>query len=250
VTDVEKTYSSSKAPEIVQPAALSRDEARKLTDDIKCRSHELWHKLLEAYEGGAHIALGYQSWGEYFQAEFGQTGARDYQLVNARRVVRAIEGYSTIVERPNEGQARELAPLVKEDSEKAQRLWQELAEKYGNELTARHIKKAVEEVRKAEVLEQLKGEREEHLNPEASRDKGTQDRGDDIAEIFRKRAAAHSVENPHKVVSIVRASSPELVMRFNDKSTDTVPRRLLEKQGWKKCSCCRGFGVTKDGEDV
>jgi hypothetical protein len=63
------------------------------------RADELWHLLLHAYERGAHDALGYDSWGEYFEAEFGQSGRRGYQLIDANRVVRAIESHSTNVER-------------------------------------------------------------------------------------------------------------------------------------------------------
>ena len=39
---------------------LSEAQARTLTDDIKERAEELWGRLLEAYEGGAHLAYSWR----------------------------------------------------------------------------------------------------------------------------------------------------------------------------------------------
>jgi hypothetical protein len=73
--------------------------------------------LLKAYEGGAHSALEYPSWGAYFVAEFGGSKTRAYELLDAGRVVQAIESQSAIAEQPTEIQARELAPLVRKKPE-------------------------------------------------------------------------------------------------------------------------------------
>ncbi len=132
---------------------LGRVEARELTDRIRGRAEELWHMLLEAYERGAHTALGYGSWGEYFREEFGGKKSRAYQLIDASRVVRAIESHSTIVERPNEGQARELAPLAKEDPEQAAELWSEVVAEHGDKLNATDVRQAVKE--RAEFKDRL-----------------------------------------------------------------------------------------------
>ncbi len=89
---------------------LSRDEARSLTDEVKQDAERLWRKLVELYEGGAHLALGYPSWHSYCAAEFDMGQSRAYQLIDAGRVVLAIP---PMVERPpNERQARELVPLL------------------------------------------------------------------------------------------------------------------------------------------
>jgi hypothetical protein len=117
-------------------ARLSTEEARVLTEEIKERAEELWHKLLEAYERGAHTSLGYSSWGAYFEAEFGGHQSRGYQLIDAGRVVRALEDHSTSVEQPNEAQARELAKLAKENPEEAVDVWKEVVEKKGADVTA------------------------------------------------------------------------------------------------------------------
>ena len=55
-------------------ATLSRDEARSLTDEVKRDAERLWRKLIELYDGEAHIALGYASWRSYYAAEFGGDG--------------------------------------------------------------------------------------------------------------------------------------------------------------------------------
>jgi hypothetical protein len=86
--------------------ALGRDEARSLTERIKAHSEELWHLLLEAYEGNAHTALGYKSWGSYFEEEFGGERSRAYRLLDAGRVVREIESQSPIGDSPKPNEAQ------------------------------------------------------------------------------------------------------------------------------------------------
>ncbi len=94
---------------------LSRDEARSLTDEIRQDAERLWSKLLEAYDGGAHTALGYSSWGSYYEAEFGGSARRGYQLLEAGRVMDSVQNFAL---RPaNDHQARELTPLIDQPSE-------------------------------------------------------------------------------------------------------------------------------------
>lgn len=95
--------------DLVVPA-LSQDEARSLTDEIRMDAERLWGKLLEAYEGGAHTALGYSSWGSYFDAEFGGGQSQSYRLLDAGRVLLVLDGVTPQL--GNEAQARELTPLL------------------------------------------------------------------------------------------------------------------------------------------
>jgi hypothetical protein len=96
-------------------AVLSADEARQLTDDVKAEVERLWRKLLELYEGKAHVALGYASWHMYYTAEFGGSKSRAYQILDAGRVAQVLEstpgGLAAI---PTEKHARVLAPIVKQ----------------------------------------------------------------------------------------------------------------------------------------
>lgn len=117
-------------------AKLEARAARALTDRIKEGAENLWRMLLEAYEGGAHTALGYRSWGAYFEAEFGGKKSKAYQLLEAGRVVRAIDANSAIAERPNESQARPLAPIAKTDPERVARIWEATVEERANPTAA------------------------------------------------------------------------------------------------------------------
>lgn len=123
---------------------LEASAARALTDRIKESAENLWRMLLEAYEGGAHTALGYCSWGAYFEAEFGGMKSKAYQLLEAGRVVRAIDANSAIAERPTESQARSLAPIAKMDPEGAARIWEATVKEHANP-TAADVGRMVEE---------------------------------------------------------------------------------------------------------
>jgi len=121
---------------------LSADEARALTDEVKRDSKALWEKLQRLYEGGAHKALGYSSWGGYFEAEFGQSQARGYQLLAAGRVLEASR--STRVEPPRtEAQARALSPLLDRPDE-LREAWTEAKETANGEPTAGDVREAVQ----------------------------------------------------------------------------------------------------------
>jgi hypothetical protein len=114
-------------------------EARRLTNQVKRDAHALWLRLTELYEGGAWSALNYASWHEYCKAEFGFGRAHSYRLLDAGRIVAAIPQLE------NEAQARELAPVLREEDEEAVvDLWSELREEYGEQLTAEKVRTAVE----------------------------------------------------------------------------------------------------------
>lgn len=96
--------------EALATSTLSRDEARFLTDEVKHDAERLWRKLVELYDGGAHLALGYSSWGSYFEAEFGGSETKAYRLLQSGRVMSQLPIGSRAP--ANESVARELAPLL------------------------------------------------------------------------------------------------------------------------------------------
>lgn len=97
--------------DVLVVALLSHDEARSLTDEVKQEGLVLREQLLRLYEGGAHVALGYGSWKDYWESEF-DTGFRSgYYMLEAARVDRALHNCAT--EAISEGHARELAPILK-----------------------------------------------------------------------------------------------------------------------------------------
>lgn len=63
--------------EIVEDdAPLSTADARELTDRIRVNLDGLWEMVIEAFTRGAHRALGYASWDEYCEIEFGSNRIR------------------------------------------------------------------------------------------------------------------------------------------------------------------------------
>lgn len=75
----------------IEKTAITKAQARKLTDRIKTAADQLWSLLLEAHEGGAWKALGYKNWEAYVSAEFDMSRRNSYRLIEQAKVVRAIE---------------------------------------------------------------------------------------------------------------------------------------------------------------
>lgn len=131
--------------------ALTLEQARDLTDEVKADAAALWAKLLTLYEGKAHEALGYSSWADYYGEEFGESKSRGYQLLEAARVDRALTD-STMVERPTgERVAREMAPILKDEGPEAvEEVWGEVVEQHGAAPTAAQVREVVEDHRAPE----------------------------------------------------------------------------------------------------
>lgn len=120
---------------------LSPESARALTDEVKRDAEALWSKLLELYDGGAHLALGYRSWGDYFEAEFGQSDATAYRLLQSARVVAQLP----VGSRPtSERHARELVPLLDRPDELRQ-AWQDANQQTDGAPTAATVRDVVRE---------------------------------------------------------------------------------------------------------
>lgn len=120
--------------------------ARGLTDEVKADAAALWAKLLDLYEGGAHLALGYASWGIYYEAEFGGSKSAAYRILDAARVVPQL---GTAPVPRSESVARELAPL-RAEPEQMREAWSEAVEQHGPEPTAAQVR---EIVRRPEVVD-------------------------------------------------------------------------------------------------
>lgn len=76
----------------------------------------------------------YDTFEEYCRERWGWSRRHANRTIAAADVAEtvapmgAIESHSPIGERPNEGQARELAPLARKDPEKAIEVWSEVVE--------------------------------------------------------------------------------------------------------------------------
>lgn len=84
-------------------AAITPDEARRLTDRIRDSVEATWALLLEAHEQKAWAALGYATWAEYVSAEFNMSRRHSYRLLDHGRVVRAIEEATSSVTHGSHG---------------------------------------------------------------------------------------------------------------------------------------------------
>ncbi len=89
-------------------------DARRLTDEAKEHARELWRKMVNLYEGGAHTALNYDSWESYCEYEFGISGRRAYNLLDAGRVEKIVQSAARPRDRelPNAMVTRPLAQLL------------------------------------------------------------------------------------------------------------------------------------------
>jgi hypothetical protein len=151
---------------VVSQATLGPAEARRLTDEMKRDIQALWLKLNRLYEGGAHLALGYDSWGQYMQLEFGVgSSSQAYRLLGAGRVMDVLLPHSPNGEwpPPNEAQARELVPLLRdgEDDDVVVEVWNEVRARFGDDVTAEKVREVVaERLRSSQVGVEANGTRE------------------------------------------------------------------------------------------
>ena len=134
---------------------LGRDEARSLTDEVKADAHTLWTKLLRLYEGKAHKALGYKTWGQFYEAEFGGSISQANRVLAAGRVLESLEpagfrGEGAPGSTPlNERAARELQPLLRNGDAAVREAYEEAVERSpeGEKPTARVVREVVQERR-------------------------------------------------------------------------------------------------------
>lgn len=70
--------------------ALTEDEARLLTSEIKQTTSRLWLLVTEAHDREAHVALNYATWDDYVRGELSISPSRSYQLLDTGHVMRAV----------------------------------------------------------------------------------------------------------------------------------------------------------------
>lgn len=125
-------------------AVLSWNQARALTDEVKGDMRALWLKMVRLYEGRAHEALGFKSWGAYCAVEFNVGSSRAYQLLDAGRVAQMLAG-STDVAPMTEAVAREYAPLLRDEPEAISEVAAEVVGRFGPSPTAEQVREVVDE---------------------------------------------------------------------------------------------------------
>ena len=73
-----------------KPVPLTEVEARDLTIEIRRTSVRLWILVVEAHDRQAHLALGYETWADYVQAELKMSESRSYQLLDTGHVMKEL----------------------------------------------------------------------------------------------------------------------------------------------------------------
>lgn len=120
-------------------ACLTHDQARELTDSAMADITHACEKIEAAYEGKAHLALGYPTWEAYLKAEFDMSRRRGYRLLTQAKVVKAL---GVTPKEINADQAQELAPLLSEPDK-----MREVLDSLPPKPPARIIKAKVDEVK-------------------------------------------------------------------------------------------------------
>ena len=119
---------------VTRTGTMTAQEARTSIDRIRRGLENIRHEVLDLYERKGWEALGYQSWRECVVTEFGQSQRQLYRALDAGMVDQVLShgtNHSDTLTVP-ERQARELAPLAKEDPDAAREVWQEVNEENGD----------------------------------------------------------------------------------------------------------------------
>lgn len=125
--DVEFTEIESNQNEVITvdkadivEAQLPKEEAEKLTEDIKATTTALYLLLKKAHDSKAWVSLGYKSWTEYIEKEFEFSRARSYQLINQANVIEEIHEASGVPLYITEREARDIKKRLPEITQKLQ----------------------------------------------------------------------------------------------------------------------------------
>lgn len=125
---------------------MTADEARECVSAINSHMNSARAELLRLYEGRGWESLGYASWRECAETEFGQTQTHLYRQLAAAEIEQRISPRGEIGTIPE----KHLRPLTRLTPIEQPAAW-ELAHQYAEaegapRLTARHVEEAVEEM--------------------------------------------------------------------------------------------------------
>lgn len=106
--------------EVVE-VSLDKEEAEKLTKDIKSTTTALYVLLKRAHDTKAWLSLGYKSWTEYIENEFDFSRARSYQLINQANVIEEINNASGVPLYITEREARDIKKRLPDITEQLEK---------------------------------------------------------------------------------------------------------------------------------
>jgi hypothetical protein len=133
--------------EVIKPP-MSTAEARQCVDEIRTGIVNVRQRLLDLYERRGWEALGYSSWRECAQAEFGHHQSYAYRLLEAAEIQRNISPIGEIEKPIRESQLRPLAPLP---PDLQREVWREAVDTAPNDkITAAHVQAVVDRMTQPE----------------------------------------------------------------------------------------------------
>ncbi len=132
---------------------MTADEARQCANEIKAGINDVGKRLLQLYEGEGWKVLGYDTWRECAQIEFGFKKTHVYQLLEFAEVTRNIE-FSAIAENLMLPQTESVArPLTRLEPEEQPIVWQRAVDSAPNgKITAAHVQSVKDEYEKAKRI--------------------------------------------------------------------------------------------------
>jgi hypothetical protein len=219
---------------------LTKAEARKRTDKVKAVAVALWLDLYELHQDGAHEALGYGSWGEYVEAEFGFTRVHAHRLVKAAKVMDALGGNPGVTGW-GERHLRELVPLL-QDSWGLELTVQELVAAHPKKPTVSQVRenvqarlaaaKKVEEPPARDEAELLDADNEGEptLNGDLlDQVKAKKDKHEPVKIGDRVRELAKGGDTPATISRKLYEEIPAVSLTATDVRALTIPPDLIEQ---------------------
>lgn len=137
-------------------APMTESEARACADSIKAGIFNVGRQLLDLYERDGWRVLGYTSWRECAQIEFGFKQSHVYRLLEAAEIERNISPMGEIDFVPE----RQLRPLAALPPETQRTVWQQAVETAPNgKITAAHVQSTVTQFKREEQAQRHESER-------------------------------------------------------------------------------------------
>lgn len=123
-------------------ALMSRDDAEVCVQRIRAGMESIRTDVLRLKEGEGWRALGFLTWRDCVEEEFGQSQAYLYRLLSAAKIEREISPIGEKSTPIPESHLRELAPL-RDEPEAMREVWREVTETHGENVTAANVREAV-----------------------------------------------------------------------------------------------------------
>ena len=101
---------------------MNAEQAARLTERIKSSIDNLWELIVEAHDGKAWKALGYESWKGYVTKEFAMSESYSYRLIDKGKVIKALSAATqdSPIGEVSEYQARRIKPRLQEVTERVE----------------------------------------------------------------------------------------------------------------------------------